>query len=179
MHTTHLHCSRRALANAALTPLVLVIAAACSREPAPVASPAPKPAVVAAIPAPATPAIAGLPADRMDCMGAGGIRFALDFNAAAPRAFEYASSNPADRSIVCRYLASDGDATSTWQRAADGKLTVELKEGATSGPATPMAAAPRLHVGAHTMLSAAPSKRSRTRRCRPARSTCIPGPVYR
>lgn len=134
MHTPELRRGRRALAFAALSPLVLVIAAACSREPAPAAKAAPKPRAVAAA-APATSAVAGLPADRMDCVGAGGIRFALDFNAAEPRAFEYASSNPADRSIVCRYLSSEGDATSTWQRAADGNLTVELKEGATSGPA--------------------------------------------
>ncbi len=59
----------------------------------------------------------------------------MDFNAGQPRAFEYASSNPADRSMICRYLASEGDATSTWQRSPDGQLNVELKEGATSGPA--------------------------------------------
>ncbi|MEO6064545.1 MAG: hypothetical protein ABIP49_02020 [Lysobacterales bacterium] len=123
------------LAKVALAPLVLVVAVACSRDPAPPAKVVPKSPVAAVVPSSATPAIPGLPADRMDCTGADGIRLALDFNAAEPRAFEYASSNPADRSIVCRYLASNGDATSTWQRAADGKLTIDLKEGATSGPA--------------------------------------------
>ncbi len=135
MPNPHSRRGQQVLARATLAPLVLVIAAACSREPAPPAKVAPKPPVAAAVPAPSTPAIASVPADRMDCVGADGIRFALDFNAAEPRAFEYASSNPADRSIVCRYVSSDGDATSTWQRSADGKLTIDLKEGATSGPA--------------------------------------------
>lgn len=124
------------LARTAPGVLLLAIVAACSREPAPEVPPSSKPAAPA-VAAPAAPPTAASPvaADRMDCMGAGGIRFALDFDAGQPRAFEYASSNPADRSMICRYLASEGDATSTWRRSTDGGIDVELKEGATSGPA--------------------------------------------
>jgi len=121
------------LPSLAIAVLAAMVAIACSRDPAPkIQTPVKPPATV-------TPPVAApqatVDANRMDCMGADGIRFALDFNAAQPRAFEYASSNPADRSVICRYLASDGDATSMWRREADGRLIVELKQDATSGPA--------------------------------------------
>ncbi len=132
---TDLTSRRPSHAPAVLAWLPLALLAACSREPAPeAAAPPPSPApVVAATPAP--PPTQGAPSNRMDCMGAGGIRFALDFSAGAPNAFEYASSNPADRSIICRYIASEGDATSTWQRADDGSLTVEIRDASTAGAA--------------------------------------------
>ncbi len=124
----------RAMPSLAFAPLAALIAIGCSREPAPMAAPAATPAPKVAAPE-VVPPVPVTDANRMDCMGADGIRFALDFNADQPRAFEYASSNPADRSVICRYLASDGDATSSWARGTDGSVTVELKDGATSGPA--------------------------------------------
>lgn len=124
----------RGLPSLAIAPLAALIAVACSREPAPKTQAPAKPAATASAPVAAPQAVV-TDVNRMDCMGADGIRFALDFDAGKPHAFEYASSNPADRSIICRYVASEGDATSTWQREADGRLTVELKQGANSGPA--------------------------------------------
>ncbi len=122
----------------ALLPVSIALVVGCSREPTPVAQPeatASPPAAIAAQPAPATTAPGAALPDRMDCMGAGGVRFALDFNAGEARAFEYASSNPADRSIVCRFIASEGDENSKWTRGADGSTTVDIKESSNNGPA--------------------------------------------
>ncbi len=117
-----------------LLTLACAMALGCSRDP----EPAPVAATTAdaspASPAPAAVAVAP-DANRMDCMGANGIRMAIDFNGTDPRAFEYASSNPADRSIICRYVASEGDATSTWERAADGTLSVSMAEDTPGGAA--------------------------------------------
>lgn len=121
-----------------LLPFCLALAVGCSREQPAVADAPPAasvPAKVAATPAlPKADGAAAMP-ERMDCTGAGSIRFALDFNAGEARAFEYAGGNPADRSIVCRYIASEGDETSTWNRGADGSTTVDIKESSNNGPA--------------------------------------------